>query len=161
MAYLVKDSYTISISIDHVDQILTQAANSSGLTVDQIRVNSEDTAEAEINAYLSANYDTVTEFAIDGSTDPEDRNKLILRCMVNLSLFNLFHTISPRDIPEMRQKLYDDCIEMLKAYRDGELDFGLDRVDADSDGEPDVQRTMISSGAKFNSRPFRDPISTT
>lgn len=158
MAYLVEDDYTISISIDHVDQILAQAANNSGLTADQIRTNSEDTAEAEINAYLSANYDTATEFAIDGAVAPTTRNKLIIRCMVNLSLFNLFHTISPRDIPEMRQKLYDDCIEMLKAYRDGELDFGLDRVDADSDGEPDVQRTMISSGVKFNSRPFRDPI---
>ena len=158
MAYLVKDDYTISISIDHVDQILTQAANNSGLTADQIRDNSEDTAEAEINAYLSANYNTATEFAIDGAVAPTTRNKLILRCMVNLSLFNIFHTISPRDIPEMRRNLYNDCIDMLKAYRDGELDFGLDVIDADGDGEPDVQRTMISGSVKFNSKPFRDPI---
>jgi len=157
MAYLVKDDYTISISVDHLDQILTQAANNSGLTVDQIRQNSEDTAEAEINAYLSKYYDTETEFAIDGSSSPATRNKLILRCMVNISLYNIFHTISPRDIPEMRQKLYDDCIEMLKGYRDGMLDFGLDVIDADEDGEPDVERTMIDSHKKFISKPFTDP----
>jgi len=157
MAYLVKDSYTISISIDHLDNILTQAAVSSGLTADQIRLDSELTAEAEINAYLSKYYATVAEFTIDGSVDPETRNKMILRCYVQLSLYNIFHTISPRDIPEMRQKLYDDCIGMLKAYRDGEIDFGLDVIDEDGDGEPDVQRTMITSHGKFISKPFTDP----
>jgi hypothetical protein len=157
MAYLVKDDYTISTSIDHLDQILAQAANNSGLTADQIRTNSEDTAQAEINAYLSKYYDTATEFAIDGSIAPATRNKMILRCMVNLSLYNIFHTISPRDIPEMRQKLYDDCIEMLKGYRDGALDFGLAVIDTDMDGEPDVERTMLQSGKKFISKPFTDP----
>jgi hypothetical protein len=158
MAYLVKDDYTISTSIDHLDQILAQAATNSGLTVDQIRGNSEDTAEAEINAYLAANYDTATEFAINGAVAPTTRNKLILRCMVNLSLFNVFHTVSPRDIPAMRRTLYDDCIAMLKAYRDGELDFGLGIKDEDGDGVADVQRTMLCSHVKFNSDPFRDPI---
>lgn len=158
MAYLVEDDYTISTSIDHLTQILAQAAANSGLTAAQIRVNSEDTAEAEINAYLAANYDTATEFEIDGAAAPTTRNKLILRCMVNLSLFNVFHTISPRDIPEMRRRLYDDCISMIKAYRDGELDFGLAIVDADGDGEQDVQRTMLCSDTKFNSKPFRSPI---
>jgi ABC-type ATPase with predicted acetyltransferase domain len=157
MAYLVKDDYTISTSIDHLDQILVQAAKNSGLTADKVRTNSEDTAEAEINAYLSKYYDTATEFTIDGSVAPETRNKLIIRCMVNLSLYNIFHTISPRDIPEMRQKLYDDCIEMLKGYRDGMLDFGLDVIDADMDGEPDVERTMLESAKKFISKPFTDP----
>ena len=157
MAYLVKDSYTISISIDHLDNILAQAAVSSGLTVDQIRTDSELTAQAEIDAYLAKYYDTVTEFAIDGATLPATRNKMILRCYVQLSLYNIFHTVSPRDIPEMRQKLYDDCIGMLKAYRDGELDFGLDVIDADADGEADVQRIMITSHTKFISKPFTDP----
>lgn len=154
MAYLAKDDYTISTSIDHLDQILTQAANNSGLTVDQIRVNSEDTAEAEINAYLSANYDTATEFALD--SPDATRNKLIMRCMVNLSLYNIFHSVSPRDIPEMRKRLYDDCIAMLKAYRDGNLDFGLDPKDEDDDGEADVSRIMFESNAKFTSKPFSD-----
>ena len=157
MAYLVKDDYTISVTIQNLDNVLTQAALSSGLTVDQIRVNSEDTAQAEVNAYLSKYYATVAEFTIDGATLPATRNKLILRCVINMSLFNIYHTLSPRDIPEMRRKLYEECIEMLKAYRDGELDFGLDVIDADGDGEPDVQRTMISSNTKFISRPFRDP----
>jgi hypothetical protein len=155
MAYIVKDDYTISISIDHLDQILAQAAATSGLTVDQIRTNSEDTAQAEINAYIAANYDTTTEFAI---TVLADRNKLILRCYINLSLYNIFVTISPRDVPENRLRMYTDCIDMLKAYRDGLLDFGLAVVDVDLDGEPDVQRTMLISGSKFISKPFTDPL---
>lgn len=157
MAYLVKDSYTISISIDHLDKILTQAAEDSGLTADQIRTDSELTAQAEIDAYLAKYYDTVTEFAKNGATAPATRNKMILRCYVQLSLYNIFHTVSPRDIPEMRQKLYDDCIGMLKAYRDGELDFGLDVIDADGDGEADVQRIQLNSHTKFISKPFTDP----
>lgn len=157
MAYLVKDSYTISISIDHLDKILTQAATSSGLTADQIRIDSELTAEAEINAYIAKYYASEAEFLIDGSVSPATRNKMMLRCYVQLSLYNIFHTISPRDIPEMRQKLYDDCIGMLKAYRDGEIDFGLDIIDVDEDGEADVQRIMLTSHTKFISKPFTDP----
>ena len=157
MAYLVKDDYTITTSVDHLDQILTQAAVSSGLTADQIRTNSEDTAQAEINAYLSKYYATIPEFAIDGSVAPTTRNKMILKCAVIISVYNIFHTVSPRDIPEMRQRLYDDCIEMLKAYRDGQLDFGLDVIDIDGDGEPDVQSIQIETHKKFISKPFTDP----
>ena len=153
MAYLSKDDYTISISIDHLDQILAQAASTSGLTVDQIRVNSEETAQAEINAYLAANYNTPDEFLI---AVPADRNKLILRCYVNLSLYNIFVTISPRDLPENRLRMYNDCIDMLKAYRDGLLDFGLPVIDIDADGEADIQRTVLMSGSKFISKPFTD-----
>jgi hypothetical protein len=153
MAYLTKDDYTISISINHVDQILTQAATSSGLTVDQIRVNSEQTAESEINAYLSKYYDIAEELAKTTTS----RNKLVIRCYVNISLYNLFATISGRDIPEMRKKLYDDSIDLLKAYRDGHLDFGLTVIDADGDGNPDVSTIEIVSHRKFISKPYADP----
>jgi len=155
--YLVKDDYTIRIDIDQLDKILAKASTGSGLTAQQILTQAEDTAEAEINAYLSAYYDTATEFAIDGSTNPGDRNKNIVRCMIDISLFNVFFTVSPRDIPVTRENLYNKCIEMLKAYRDGELDFGLTVVDADSDGEADVSRTMLESSTKFTSKPFSDP----
>lgn len=155
--YLVKDDYTISTSIDHLDQILAQTIKNSGLTADQARLNSEQTAQLEIEAYLAANYDTTTEFAIDGSVAPTTRNKLIIRCMINISLYYIYHSVSPRDIPEMRQRLYTECIDMLKAYRDGEIDFGLDPVDDDGDGEPDVQRTMIEGRKKFISYGLTDP----
>lgn len=159
MPYLAEDDYTISISVNHLTQVLTQAATSSGLTADQVRTNSEETAEAEISAYLSGLYEIADEFDETGT----DRNRLIIRCYVNLSLYNIFHTISPRDIPEMRQRLYTECIEMLKAYRDGDLNFGLTVVDSDGDGTPDEQTgsIVIQSAKKFISKPFTDPSITT
>lgn len=156
MAYLVKDDYTLHISVDHLDRILAQAANTSGLTADQIREESELTSQAEIEAYLSQYYDTATEFLIDGATNPGDRNKMIKKCMIDISLYHIFFTVNPRDIPESREKLYDTCIEMLKGYRDGLLDFGLPLVEDPDTGEPVVQRIMLDSDIKFVSKPFSD-----
>lgn len=157
MAYLVKDDYTLHISIDHLDRILTQAANTSGITSDAIREESELTAQAEINAYISEYYQSVNEFLIDGATSPSTRNKMVKKCVIDISLYHIFHTINPRDIPENREKNYDDCINMLKAYREGNLNFGLPIVeDPENPGEPQVSRIMIDSNVRFVSKPFRD-----
>lgn len=157
MAYLVKDDYTLRISIDHLDRILIQAANTAAITPDAIREESELTAQAEVNAYLSKYYQSENEFLIDGGVNPDDRNKLVKKCVIDISLFNIFHTVNPRDVPENREKNYNDCIDMLKVYRDGELDFGLPIVeDPSNPGEPDVQRIMIDSDVRFVSKPFSD-----
>lgn len=155
MAYLKKDDYTLHISIDHLDQILAQAATTSGLTADQIREESEETAAAEIKSYLKAYYNIETELA--KASTATGRNRMIKKCMIDISLYNIFFTVNPRDIPESREKLYDKCITDLKAYRDGMLDFGLDVIDVDADGEADVQRIMLNGARKFISKPFTDP----
>jgi hypothetical protein len=156
MAYLVKDDYTLHISLEHLDDILNQAALNSSKTADQIRDEAEETAKAEINAYLSKYYDTATEFAIDGATNPGDRNRMIKKCMLDITLYHLFFTVNPRDIPESRERLYTDCIDSVKAYRDGHLDFGLSEVDTDADGTPDYERTVLKSHRKFITKAFTD-----
>jgi len=156
MAYLVKDDYTLHISIDHLDQILDQAMTSSGKTADQIRTEAEETAKAEITSYLSAKYEIENEFDIDGSSAPNDRNRLIKKCMIDISLYHIYFTVVARDIPESRQLLYERCVDMLKQYRDAELDFGLPIKDTDGDGVPNVSRVRLKSKQKFISRPFTD-----
>jgi len=150
MAYLQKDDYTISISLENLNEILEQAAEQTSFTQDTVRLNSELTAQAEINAYLSYKYDTATEFAKDFDDSPDVRNKLIMRCVVNCSLYNLHMTINPRDVPEKVEKAYDHCMEMMDAARKGELDPGLDPVDTAKDF------IKFGSNVKFVSKPFLD-----
>lgn len=158
MAYLAKDDYTLHISIDHLDRILTQASTSSGKTELQILEEAEATAESEILSYLTGQYEIETELA-KSATDT-DRNRLIKKCMIDISLYHIFFTVNPRDIPESREKLYNHCIMSLKAYRNNELNFGLAVVDVDADGIADVGRFSFGSHKKFISRPFTDPILT-
>ena len=154
MAYLAKDDYTLHISVDHLDEILTQAKQSSGLNEDAIRQEAEETAAAEITAFLKAYYDIEGEL---NKSSSETRNRLIKKCMIDISLYHIFFTINPRDIPESREKLYMNCKEMLQAYRDGVIDMGLPTIDADGDGEADIRKTDLRSKPKFISRPFTDP----
>lgn len=156
MAYLEKGDYTLHISIDHLDQILTQAANTSGRTVDQIREEAEKTAESKILSILKGYFDIETELAL---TPAGNRNRLIKMAMVDISLYHIHFTINPRDIPEMRRTLYNDSIQMLKDAQNGVIDILLPVPDADADGESDTGygRIMIGYHTKFISKPFTDP----
>lgn len=159
MAYLERDDYTLHISIDHLDQILTQAARSSGKTTEQLREEAEATAEAEILARLKGYYDIETELKLAHTDDPDTRNRLVKKCMIDIALYHIHFTVNPRDIPEIRRALYDNCIEMLKEAQGGVIDIGLPIPDADGDGESDTgySRIMFESSTKFISKPFTDP----
>lgn len=150
MAYLTKDDYTIAISLENLNQILEQAAEQTSFTQDKVRENAELTAQAEISAYLSYRFKIADEFAKDGTADPDVRNKLIVKCNVNCSLYNLHMTINPRDVPEKVEKAYEHCCEMLDAARRGELDLGLDPV------EDAYDFVKAGSNVKFVSKPFLD-----
>ena len=148
MAYLEKPDYTISIAITHLDEILVQAADTSGKTADDVRLEAELVAQAEIAVYLSNRYDVAAEFAINA---PAARSALMKKCVVDIALFNIHHTISARDIPEMREKNYQKCIEMMEAVRDKGLTFpGLVPVT-----DP-LEKTFIGSQRKFVSRPYQE-----
>lgn len=156
MAYLVKDDYTLHIALEHLDQVLKQAIKGSTLTPPQILQRTEGVAESEVISYLLGKYLIEDELAIDGSVDPDGRNKFIMRCMIDISLYHLFLSVNPRDVPESRQVQYDYAVSMLDKYRNEELNFGLPIVDLDGDGVEDVLRINLSSNRKFISRPFSD-----
>lgn len=152
--YIDWDDYTISISATNLKDIVAQGIESSGVEEQELLDNSELTAQAEIRSYLAAVYKIDDEFDIDYSTQPDVRNKLVIRCNVNLSLYNLHMTISPRDIPEKVEKAYERCLEMLDAARRGELDFGLPPAEANGT-EPTNWRT-VGSNLKFISKEFHN-----
>jgi phage gp36-like protein len=152
--YIDKDDYTISISIENLNDILAQGVELSGLTEETLMDNSELTAQAEIRAYLSSVYDIDGEFDLSFDDAQDTRNKLILRCCVNLSLFNLHMTINPRDVPEKVANAYEHCLEGLEAARKGELDLGLPAPPDNGDGS--VSWRHIGSNLKFTSKPFHE-----
>lgn len=153
--YLDSVDYTISISIENLDEIIAQGIESTSLTETELLDNSELTAQAEIRAYLNAVYQIDTEFDKNHDDAPDIREKLTLRCCVNLSLYNLHMTINPRDVPEKVEKAYEKCLEMLDAIRRGELDIELIPNDDDTDPTATNWRT-IGSNLKFTSKPFAD-----
>jgi len=150
MAYAGKDDYTISISLENLNEILEQAAEQTSFSEDKVRDNSELTAQAEIRAYLSYRYEIDDEFALLYTANPDTRNKLVLRCVVNCSIFNLHMTINPRDVPEKVEKAYEHCMEQMDAARRGEIDIGLPIKDDSK------EFLKAGSNVKFVSKPFLD-----
>lgn len=154
--YLTKEDYTISISIENLNEVIAQGVESTGLSEDTFLGNSELTAQAEVRAYLSSVYDMDTEFAKNNDDDPDIREKLTLRCVVTCSLYNLHMTINPRDIPEKIENAYEKCMETLEAARRGELELALPPLE-DADGEDtSTPWRKINSNYKFTSKPFDD-----
>jgi len=152
--YIGWNDYSISINNENLDEIVNQAVEMTDLTKDELMGNSELTAQAEIRSYLKPVGDIDAEFDKNYTDSPDVRLKLVIRCVVNLSLYNLHMTISPRDVPEKVEKAYEHCLEMLEAARKGELDFGLG--DPPTDDTDAVAWRTIGSNYKFTSKEFRE-----
>jgi len=141
------------IELTHLDEILAQAITGSAFTADQLRVDNEELAEAEINVYLEARFDMATEFAL---VAPEaTRYRMIMKCYIDIVIYNIHFTINPRDIPEIREKNYDKCIDMLMAFRDGNLKMG-GAITEVVDPLVATRQHVIKSSEKFVSKPFDD-----
>lgn len=158
MAYLELDDYGTVATQIYLDQILTQASESTSLSKDEIRLDAELTAIAEISAFLTGRYIIEDEF-IKVSPDA-DRNKIVMRCTMNFALYNIHFVINPRDIPELREKAMTACLEKLAAFRDGELIFltppasgGIEIRPVEDGG---TERLNLQSQIKFVSKPFND-----
>lgn len=155
MSYLSKSDYTITTAITHLDEILTQAVESSGLTEDQCRQNAEATAQALIVGKLTALFNINAEMAKASSDTTRDR--LIILIMVNIALFFIYKTANPRDIPELREKAYDEAISLLKDIWQQTMTTTL-TLNAPTLG---AERITLYSAKKFISKPFEDAIITT
>lgn len=83
------------------------------LTPSQAQIVAEDTAIATITEYLGGRYDCVAIFTPDES-DPDTRNMHIVKCVLALTLYHLYHQTGMKDIPEHRKVAYDDTISWLK-----------------------------------------------
>lgn len=148
MAYLAKSDYSLRIAVNHLDQILEQAATSSGLTADQVLANAEELAKAEIRSYLVSKFKIEDEFGKSGTA----RNMLVLRYCIDIALYTIHFTVNPRDIPELREKAYKASISDLTAARDANIILGIPQAD------PFYTRHLLGSNDnKFVSLEFTDP----
>lgn len=149
MAYLDKEDYTISCPILHLNEIMSEAAEASGKTEDVIRGEAEQLADAQIQSILSSKYDIAIELA--KATPDATRARMIMKCMVDISLYHLHFTINPRNIPEIRMKAYDSCVDFIKNAQQGNvLIIGVDLTLLA------ISNTEIVSQSKFISKPFTD-----
>lgn len=65
-------------------------------------------------------------------TDP--RNKAIVRCCVDIAVYDLHSHISPGSIPELRVKRYDDAMAWLKKIMLGQINPGLPLLEGQDSG---------------------------
>src|SRR6478752_581838 len=149
MAYLSEADYTLYITKENLDEILTQAAGSSGKTNDQVRQFAESYAMAYVSSMLKSKYNIAGEYAIDSSGS---RDMLIVGVTIDLTLCVLHKTLNPRDIPELRQKACDEAKQWLIDVRNGDA---LISVPVNADPNNQVM-TLIGSQTKFISKPYSD-----
>lgn len=153
MAYLAKSDYTLSIAVDHLDEILEQASYTSGLTATNVLNNAEAWGQAYVKSYLVSKYNIAGEFAL--ATPSASRNPLIMQVLIDLVLCQIHKTINPRDIPELRVKACDTALQWLKDARDGTVVVDLP-AQTPAAGEVIYNRSHISSQPKFISKPYQD-----
>lgn len=153
MAYLSIDDYTLRTSLENLNEILAQAAQDSGLSVDNVRNNAESWAQALIKSYLSVKYNINAEFAL---VPPTPRNFLIMQLTIDLSLCTVHKTINPRDVPEHIAKSCEDAMIFLEKLRDGEMIIDLPSPPVNGSDPVNLQSSYIGSQVKFISKPYQD-----
>lgn len=136
MAYVAKDDFSLRIQRDHLDDLLTQAAEDTGLSTSDVLDQHIQTGEDEITAYLSHRYDIAAELVKTGDL----RSNILVLCCLDCALYHLFQSITPKDIPMNRETLYMDSRDRLDRMREGEIyPPGVDLLpDADIKGKPSL-----------------------
>ena len=151
MAYTELNDYSRVIAREDLKDLLEEAADGySGKSSDIVQQNAEKMAEARIRLYLGLRFDMDTEFALDPNSTAPPRDETILSCYLMLAVYFLHFVINARDMPEDRQKQFDDCLKNLERIRDGELYTTLTPV-VDTTGS-----ILIEGNCKFISKPFTD-----
>jgi phage gp36-like protein len=84
---------------------------------DSYRVMAEFNAQSVIETYLRNRYDVALIFAQIG----ENRNRTIVRYMIDITLYDLFSRIAPEQMNELRLNRYEEAIQWLKDVRDGKI----------------------------------------
>lgn len=154
MAYVQQEDFSRVIGNEELTELLEEAAALfPGKTNEQVLSESALMAQNKINQFLGERFQMAVEFAKEATTVPDTRDVNILRCYLHLSVYWLNFAINPRDIPELRQKAFDQCIKELTQIRDGALFLDIPVV---ADSTPPI--AAWSGHRKFISKPFRDPL---
>ena len=102
----------------------------------------EETAIAHIREYIGGRCDCDDIFSKTGN----NRNKFIVKVVVVITLYDLYHQTGAADIPDHRKDDYDDVIQWLKDVGRGDISTTL----------PPVSSDTSSGDFRFFSRPYID-----
>ena len=103
----------------------------------------EETAIALITEYIGGRKDCAIIFTAWDGTGTDTRNAWIVKCVITLALYDLYHQTGVRDIPEHRQTEYDTVISWLKDVGRGNINSSL----------PDLPEEQNPGDFRLNSRP--------
>ena len=68
--------------------------------------------------------DTLTDLTKWKVSDP--RSKLLIRVLIDITLYDLHSNISPRNIPPLREKRYNEAMSWLKGVQSNKINPGLE-----------------------------------
>lgn len=128
MAFLSENDYSMVIMKQHLDQVLSEVADYTGLDAATVRQNAENAAQAEMTSYLKNAYNTTTIFGSTGT----DRNDQIIMYMCDIALYHLHSQIAPDDVPTIRSERRKEAIKWLEMVRDGSLSPDLPALETQS-----------------------------
>ena len=113
MAFLNEEDYLSQIQDFDLDS-LTNYTNGK-------RTDAELRAQAQRESYLSDRYNAGIIFQQTGN----DRNPLVVMYMIDIALYHLFCTITPRMVPDIRIERYRDAMKWLDKVREGDINPNL------------------------------------
>jgi phage gp36-like protein len=134
--FLTPDDYGPLINDNILAQIIS---NNQGVLLE-----AEQMAQAEMESYLSARFDTDQIFS---QTDA-DRHKAVVMYLVDITLYHLHSRITPRNIPQLRTDRYNAALHWLNMVADGRLAPKLPLAKDDNNEVQD--RLRWGSNDKFN-----------
>lgn len=124
-----------------IQNVLT-AGNSDTL------LDAEMAAQTEMETYLNARYDIAAIF--NTSQEEEERNRLIVMYLCDISLYHLHSVLSPDMVPELRKERYKAAIQWCKDVNKGIISpANLPLVDSTA---PTTTNSLVTGGnQKYNS----------
>jgi phage gp36-like protein len=116
MPYLLDADYSVLIRADRLDTVLVGDSGAKSWA--------ERMAQAQMESYLRSRYNVAAIFS--AATEPADlRHPDLVMYLVDMVLYHLHSRVQPRNIPELRQKRYDDALAWLEMVASGKLSPNL------------------------------------
>jgi phage gp36-like protein len=123
MPRFIKESdYTVRVKSE-IKKLL--ATNNPEADEEHKQFIAEDTAMATIREYIGGKYDCDAIFTPHTTGDTDTRNLHIVKCVIVLAIFDLYHQTGQKDIPDHRKMQYDDVIMWLKDVGRGTIQSTL------------------------------------
>jgi phage gp36-like protein len=116
MNFIKPDDYTALVR-NEIKGILLEKYSDSKLQT------AEDMAISQVKNYLFGKYDTVKIF--DATTE---RNNHIVMIVIDCTLYHLYTSTVPKQMPEIRSQRYQDAIDWLKMVGKGDALADLPKV---------------------------------